>query len=207
MTRRFFVSLAVLLAAGLSWAVEPGGEKSQAEPETMYVGAIVCKTCHGPPQDNDPFSVWSVSKHSRTFVQLGTGYIEMIDPEAKGFVPEGFGGSIVKEARRLGVDTDCLQCHTTASTLADEHKAKTFHLEDGVQCEACHGPGGAHVTWMEQSNMTGSQRPKSSRMTISTIDDCSEACHRVKPTHSPFMATEFDPQESWRKIAHGAADQ
>jgi len=195
---RAFVSLAVVVAAGLSWATEPLVEK-----ENLYVGAIVCKTCHGPTQAHDSFTVWSVSKHSRTFVQLGTGYIEMIDPDAKGFVPEGFGGSIVREAQRLGIDTDCLQCHTTAHNLANENKAETFHLEDGVQCEACHGPGGAHVAWME--NGADDSRPESSRMARSSIDDCAQTCHRRKPTHEAVMTIEFDPEKAWKKIAHGAA--
>ncbi len=200
MILRAFVSLAVVVSAGLSWAAEPLVEK-----ENLYVGAIVCKTCHGPTQAHDSFTVWSVSKHSRTFVQLGTGYIEMIDPDAKGFVPEGFGGSIVREAQRLGIDTDCLQCHTTAHNLANENKAETFHLEDGVQCEACHGPGGAHVAWME--NGADDSRPESSRMARSSIDDCAQTCHRRKPTHEAVMTIEFDLQKAWGKIAHGQADE
>ncbi len=203
MIRRVFVSLTLVFAAALSWAAEPGGVKSPMEKEILYVGALVCKACHGPTQADDPFTVWSVSKHSRTFVQLGTGYIEMIDPDAKGFVPEGFGGSIVKEARRLGIDADCLECHTTANNLTDEYKAETFHLEDGVQCEACHGPGGAHVSWMEQSNIAGSQRPQKSIMTKFTVDDCAASCHRMKPTHEAVMTIEFDPQKAWKIIAHG----
>ncbi len=207
MTHRVFISLSIALAATLSWAAEPGGMKSPMEKESLYVGAIVCKTCHGPTQENDPFTVWSVSKHSRTFVQLGTGYIEMIDPDAKGFVPDGFGGSILKEAQRLGIDTDCLQCHTTANNITDKNKAETFHLEDGVQCEACHGPGGAHVVWMEQSNSAGHERPQKSVMTKSTIADCSASCHRMKPTHEAVMTIEFDLQKAWRIIAHGQTDE
>ncbi len=201
MTRRVFVSLTMALAAALSWAAESDEGKSAAESETMYVGAIVCKSCHGPTQENDPFTLWSVSKHSRTFVQLGTGYVEMIDPEAKAFVPEGFGESILKEAQRLGVDTDCLECHTTADGVANEYKTETFHLEDGVQCEACHGPGGAHVSWMDDA--TNEPRPESSRMALSSSDDCAETCHRQKPTHEAVMTIEFDSQKAWKIIAHG----
>lgn len=207
MTRRVFELLTIASAAALSWAATPAGVEPSVETDNLYVGAIVCKDCHGPTQENDPFTVWSVSKHSRTFVQLGTGYVEMIDPDAKGFVPEGFGGSIVKEARRLGIDTNCLECHTTADNAPDHIKAETFHFEDGVQCEACHGPGGAHVEWMKQDNPMGIDRPQNSGMTISTIDECTETCHRVKQTHRPFMATNFDPQKAWQEIAHGSVGE
>lgn len=207
MIRRTLFFVIILLATSVSLATEPSGVNPPTSIENQYVGAIVCKNCHGPTTENDPFTVWSVSKHSRTFVQLGTGYIEMIDPEAKGFVPEGFGGSIVKEARRLGVDTDCLDCHATANNRSDENKAETFHVEDGVQCETCHGPGGAHVAWMEQTDISEGQRPHSSKMRQSTLESCSQACHREKPTHSPFIDTKFDWQKAWTKIAHGQSDE
>jgi hypothetical protein len=169
-----------------------------------YVGAIVCKTCHGPGSDDDAFTIWSVSKHSRTYVQLGTGYVHMIDPDAKGFVPDGFGGPILREARRLGIDTDCLRCHTTAYGIPDSEKADTFHVEDGVQCEACHGPGGNHVEWAQSAAAAaGEPRPEASRMRVPTLDFCARACHRPKPTHEPFIATKFDINRRWPKIAHG----
>ncbi len=176
-----------------------------------YVGAIVCKSCHGPGsgqtqtkiqnQTQDPFTVWSVSKHSRTWVQLGTGYVEMIDPDAEGLVPEGFGGSILKQAKLLGIDQNCLLCHATAEGVEDHFKAETFHPEDGVQCEACHGPGATHVAWMAEKRL-GEERPKSVRMSIFTIDDCEKACHRPKPTHEPFIGADFNVEKAWKRIKH-----
>ena len=166
-----------------------------------YAGAIVCKSCHGPGQDRDPFTVWSVSKHSRTWVQLGTGYVEMIDPDARGLVPEGFGGSIQKEANRLGVDENCMLCHTTAEGTPEALKNESFHIEDGVQCEACHGPGRAHVLWMEEFGRDV-LRQETAHMRVGTIDDCEKTCHRPKPTHEPFIGTHFDVEKAWSKIKH-----
>ena len=39
----------------------------------------------------------------------------------------------------------CLGCHTTAAQAEDWEKDPTFHLEDGVQCEKCHGPGSEYA--------------------------------------------------------------
>ena len=40
---------------------------------------------------------------------------------------------------------ECLRCHATGWDLSDEQKAQflkpAFKIEDGVQCETCHGPG------------------------------------------------------------------
>jgi len=212
--RRPRVSLAVfVLASALSSSMalaQPVGSLAlpPAQQNATYVGVIVCKSCHGPSSDVDQFTIWSVSKHSRTYVQLGTGYIEMIDPEAKGLVPEGFGGSIVKEAKKLGVNTNCLECHTTADDAPATAKAETFHPEDGVQCEACHGPGSAHVEWRKlTAGSPVTDPPAEATMRVGEVDDCVAACHRYKPTHSPFMSMDFDPEKAWAKIAHGLPER
>ena len=163
--------------------------------ENQYIGADACKNCH-----SSEFKIWSVSKHSRTYVQLGTATVESIDPDAEGFVPVALGGPIVAEARKQGIDTDCLRCHTTAENMGNDRKAETFHPEDGVQCEACHGPGGDHVTWMEDQT---EPRPSDSRMRAFTLKDCAEACHRHKPTHEAAMILDFSAPKAWKKIAHG----
>lgn len=41
----------------------------------------------------------------------------------------------------------CFACHTTASTIGDTFDEK--NLIPGVSCEACHGPGAAHVAEMK----------------------------------------------------------
>lgn len=169
------------------------GEGANGAPE--YVGAIVCKSCHGQQTENDAFRVWSLSKHARTWVQLGTGDVERIDPQARGLVPDGLARSIAHEARRLGTETECLECHSTASTAPQSAKAATFHPEDGVQCEACHGPGGQHVEAASMGEGAAAIRRRQ-------LEFCAAACHRHKPSHAPFMDCNFDPKKAWARIAH-----
>ncbi len=38
---------------------------------------------------------------------------------------------------------DCFGCHTTGARVGNTLQLKTY--EPGVQCESCHGPGGAHI--------------------------------------------------------------
>jgi hypothetical protein len=205
MIRRFALAMVVVSTALVVSAADPGrNPEAPTAGASTHVGAIVCKTCHGPGSADDAFTIWSVSKHSRTYVQLGTGYVQMIDPNARGFVSEGFGGSIRKEAARLDIDTDCLRCHTTAYGVPDSETAGTFHIEDGVQCEACHGPGGDHIGWAQSAGGAAfGERPAASRMRVPAIEFCAQACHRSKPTHAPFIPMEFDAEAGWRKIAHG----
>ena len=42
-------------------------------------------------------------------------------------------------------ERNCVGCHVTGLTLLDRNASTEFvaeHAEDGVGCEACHGPGG-----------------------------------------------------------------
>jgi hypothetical protein len=42
-------------------------------------------------------------------------------------------------------DERCLLCHTTGTQDPDTLFADTWRREEGVSCEACHGPGSAYV--------------------------------------------------------------
>jgi hypothetical protein len=47
----------------------------------------------------------------------------------------------------------CFGCHTTASNVAG--KFDEGNLIPGVSCEACHGPGAAHVSTMRAAKLSG----------------------------------------------------
>jgi hypothetical protein len=119
----------------------------------------------------------------------------MIDPAAQGLVPEGFGRPILKEAERQGTEIDCLGCHSTAFGVPENRRAATFHMEDGVQCEACHGPGGHHIEAAAKGEGAGT-------IARGNLESCAANCHRHKPSHAPFIDRDFVPQKAWAHIAH-----
>ena len=97
--------------------------------DVLYIGANGCtKACHKKEIDGDQRSVWRKSKHAEAFKTLGT-------EEAK------------KRAKEVGVSgspekaRECLFCHTTGYGADAKMFKKGFKVEDGVQCEACHGAG------------------------------------------------------------------
>lgn len=86
--------------------------------EHNYVGVYSCKMCHKSSDSGeyarDPYSSWIHSRHSQAYLSLST------------------------EEQQ---NNECLECHTTAYGVDSSRIGRRFKIEDGVQCEACHGPG------------------------------------------------------------------
>lgn len=71
----------------------------------------------------------------------------------------------------------CFGCHTTTSTMKDQFDPA--HAIPGIMCEACHGPGLAHVVAANMNELADSQKlifnPRSLNP-IEAVDFCG-ACH------------------------------
>ena len=78
----------------------------------------------------------------------------------------------------------CFACHTTGATTVGGGFAPQ-NATPGVTCEACHGPGGAHVVLMQQLQGEAAASPGTleilnprSFSPIASVDFCG-ACHRT----------------------------
>ncbi|MCB1129319.1 MAG: cytochrome c family protein, partial [Verrucomicrobiae bacterium] len=108
----------------------PAAESDPAPPGPhQYTGVMACSACHQGERFGFQFSKWRETPHARAFADLAS--------------PRGY-----EIAGQEGVPGDptaspqCLRCHTTGHGLAAGAFAAGFDPRDGVQCEACHGPGG-----------------------------------------------------------------
>lgn len=124
---RFFSTMSIVLIMIFSFTVTVYAEFS-------YVGVKRCRICHRKKEDGEQYKIWQQGKHAKAFKSLGTDHAKQL-------------------AAKVGVNSDpqsakeCLICH--ASPLYDESGNKRdesmfgrrFEIEDGVQCEVCHGPG------------------------------------------------------------------
>lgn len=80
-----------------------------------YVGAATCQQCHPGPH-----AEWSATLHATALESL--------------------------EAIGQGTNAQCVGCHTVGFGEEGGFKDRaTTNSLAGVQCESCHGPGGAHV--------------------------------------------------------------
>lgn len=157
-------------------ATSPDGAK--------YVGVKKCGMCH-KSKTGDQYGIWKKTKHAKAFEVLLT---KKADEVAK---KRGLGKA--SEAK------ECLSCHVTGYNDETAVFAKKFKVENGVQCETCHGPGSKYKSKKVMKN-----RDKAiSKGLVMYADEAAiekkcRTCHNEK---SPFYK-KFEFKKRWAKIAH-----
>lgn len=181
----FTVFFIMIILCCAFFTASPLPAAAEEENQRYYVGAQVCMKCHetmkqGNEDKRDNYTPWHLSKHTGAYAALAK-------PGAR------------EIARLSGIDIDplkspvCLQCHATASDTESWQRDDTFHIEDGIQCEYCHGPGSdyldAHVSGNKQTAMKAG-------LIMPGKDDCL-VCHKPLGSHAavhnpkPFDYTRF----------------
>lgn len=154
--------------------------------QPVFVGSKVCAECHYGEGMGHQQCKWLLSEHASAYASLATS-----------------------EARRIALLSGepqppqeaslCLGCHATGAQAEDWEKDETFRLEDGVQCEKCHGPGSEY---MAEEVMTEPAAARRAGLKMPTKDDCMN-CHKEKGSHVAVHGKpEIDIDQAWEKIAH-----
>ena len=159
---------------------------AQTSDEHIYVGEKVCRQCHNLPGSRDQYNPWRLSKHARA-------YSSLFKPEAK------------EIAELSGIDIEpqkspiCLGCHTTAYNVEEWEREETFHFEDGVQCELCHGPGSEYS---DPETMRDSNKAAAAGLIYPQKRRCL-ICHKEKNSHVTVLHSEkFDYDVFLARIKH-----
>lgn len=154
----------------------------------VYVGARACGACHTGAGMGHQYSRWLTSKHARAYAVLS-------NPES------------VEIARLSGVRMDpwkspvCLGCHATAAFAEEWEKDDGFRVEDGVQCETCHGPGSEY---MDEAVMRDRAAAMKAGLRMPTAAAC-QVCHLAKRSHEQVLKDPaIDIAKGLKEIAHPA---
>jgi hypothetical protein len=151
-----------------------------AEDESQYVGVSACKSCHKAEKRGDQYTKWSEGPHAKTWTELAEEKSKEIAKE-KG----------IEDAQKA---EECLKCHATAYGLADERKGSKYDIEDGVTCEACHGPGSGYKT----VHIKDKDAAKEAGFVAKPDAEVCKKCHNEEsPTYK-----EFNFEEKVKEIAH-----
>ena len=155
----------------------PGSEAKTTE----YVSMNKCKMCH-----SKEYKAWQTSEHAHAMKSLATAGDKEIADRAAALKVEVKG--------HANQSDDCVQCHVTGFHLPGGYPAadstKSAALEN-VTCEACHGPGGKHVS----APMADKKKTINRNVTEAMCRQC----------HTPEMSPKFNFEEYKKKGVHQVA--
>ncbi len=163
---------------------QAGGEEHEKHP--VYVGVKVCASCHEGDGMGYQFSLWRLSRHAQAYASLA-------GPRAKAIAKLS---GVPMEPQESAM---CLGCHATAAQAEEWEKDPTFSLEDGVQCEMCHGPGSEY---MQARIMSDREAAMKAGLRKPTTRQC-ELCHYEKGSHvAVHKLPKLDLEKALEVIAH-----
>ncbi len=131
-----------------------------------YFGTTKCKMCHNTDAKGKIHDKWAASGHAKAYQTL-------LSEAAKGI------------AKKMGIEDasksdKCLKCHVTGYKEASGDK---YSMEEGVTCEACHGPGEHYWTMTVMKNKKVAME---NGLVIPTEKDCIKCHNKDSPTYKEF---------------------
>jgi cytochrome c554/c'-like protein len=145
-----------------------------------YIGVKKCVTCHKSKKQGEQKAIWGKSNHANTFKQLTS--------------KEGLA-----KAKALGVEDPtksdkCLSCHAPEFDKTVLFQ-KNFKLEQGVQCETCHGPGSAY-------KKKKIMKDHAAAVANGMLEPDEKTCLNCHKKDNPEHKGTFDYKKFWEKIKH-----
>jgi len=152
--------------------------------QNKYIGTKMCGACHKQAKTGEAYTIWAKSAHANAYKTL-----------------QGEEANKIAKEKGLKVAAaeapECLQCHVTGGGKAT-NVDKTFKMDEGVTCEACHGAASGFKTL--HSKPENKEKAIAAGLIVGDASNpkpCQE-CHNDKsPTFKGFKMDEY-----WKKIAH-----
>lgn len=102
-----------------------------------YIGMQSCIDCHGNDAIGNQYRIWTASPHAKAYQMLSSAASLAVAKKS----------CITNPADNL----ICLRCHTTGGGKVEITK------EEGVGCEACHGPGSRYYEFSNHASFSNRQ--------------------------------------------------
>ena len=173
--KKFIPFLIIVFSAISVFADDP--------PMFNYIGTEACGKCHKSEKQGKQLIIWKESIHAGAYKTL-------------------LSEDAIKIAKEMGFDklphelVECLVCHASGYDVDNERLEVGFKIEDGVQCETCHGAGSEYK---KLSIMKDIEKAKENGLIVHTEKEAfCTGCHN---SESPTFKS-FNYEEMWSKIAH-----
>jgi hypothetical protein len=131
-----------------------------------YIGTTKCKMCHNSEAQGKIYDKWAATGHSKAYQTLLSEQSKTI---AKGMSIDDASKS-----------DKCLKCHVAGY---NEPTADKYSMEEGVTCEACHGPGSDYWT---MKIMKDKKQAMANGLVEPTEELCVKCHNKESPTYKPF---------------------
>lgn len=169
----FLILVAIYLVAPVNIIAQSNG----------YEGTQVCGMCHKTEKQGQQLKIWQESNHAKAFKTLQTPEADKIAAD-KGF------------KTKAAETKECLKCHASGFDTDKALIGAKFKVEDGVQCETCHGAGSAYKAMAVMKN-----KEEAVKKGLLVHEDVSKFCTTCHNSESPTFK-EFKYDEMWAKIKH-----
>jgi hypothetical protein len=149
----------------------------------QYVGSQACRQCHNDGPQGGAWVSWLRSGHAHAYWRLAGDwalYLARLRPH-------------YSDLEDPISDRRCLLCHVTGQQDDNALTDASFRMEEGVSCEACHGPGSLYI---DPEIMSDRHRFLANGGVVPDAATC-RGCHR--------NSERFDYDAWWPKIAHARA--
>ncbi len=177
----------LFISTPLLWAANSDTTKTDTKaPLHGFVGTAVCGMCHHTDKQGKQLDIWKESKHAQAYKTLETDEANKIAKE------KGFDTPAAKTEA-------CLKCHATGYNVEASLLGPKFKVEDGVQCETCHGGGGDYKTLSVMKN-----KKEAMEKGLQIHEDMNAFCVTCHNSESPTWTkdSKFDTEAMWSKIKH-----
>lgn len=158
------------------------GQESQ--PKHGFVGTATCGMCHKTEKQGNQLGIWEKSLHAQAYKTLQTEKADNIAKE------KGFTTPAVKTP-------ECLKCHASGYNVDASLIGAKFKVEDGVQCETCHGAGADYKTM----NIMKDQKAAIEKGLV-VPTDIKSFCVQCHNSESPTYDKNMDLDKMWDQIKH-----
>ena len=179
---KWSLSILIVIFFGISMFAQEKAD-TPAVKKHAFVGTETCGMCHRSEKQGKQLDIWKASKHASAYKTLLTDTANAI---AKA---RGLKNPAVKEQA-------CLKCHVVGNDVDASLIGKKFKVEDGVQCETCHGAGADFKDAKIMKN-----KDEAIKNGLVLPQDKTAFCTKCHNSESPTYQ-EFKTEEFWNKIKH-----